>query len=49
MKFNKWLLFLLPFIAILAYFSIPTAKPVEETGSEVLKIRKDKDLAFKEG
>jgi uncharacterized protein (DUF1684 family) len=49
MKFNKWLLFLLPFIAILAYFSIPTAKPVEETGSDVLKIRKDKDLAFKEG
>jgi uncharacterized protein (DUF1684 family) len=49
MKFNKWLLFLLPFIAILAYFSIPTAKPVEETGSDVLKIRKDKDVAFKEG
>jgi uncharacterized protein (DUF1684 family) len=49
MKFNKWLLFLLPIIAILAYFSIPTAKPVEETGSDVLKIRKDKDVAFKEG
>ena len=49
MKFNKWLLFLLPFIAILAYFSIPTTKPVVETGSEVLKIRKDKDVAFKEG
>jgi uncharacterized protein (DUF1684 family) len=49
MKFNKWLLFLLPFIAILAYFSIPTAKPVEETGSDVLKIRKDKDVSFKEG
>jgi hypothetical protein len=49
MKFNKWLLFLLPIIAILAYFSIPTTKPVEETGSEVLKIRKDKDAAFKEG
>jgi uncharacterized protein (DUF1684 family) len=49
MKFNKWLLFLLPIIAILAYFSIPTTKPVEETGSDVLKIRKDKDAAFKEG
>ena len=49
MKFNKWLLFLLPIIAILAYFSIPTTKLVVETGSDVLKIRKDKDAAFKEG
>jgi len=49
MKFNKWLLFLIPIIAILAYFSIPTAKPVEETGADVLKIRKEKDEAFKEG
>lgn len=49
MKFNKWHLFLFPIIAILAYFSIPTAKPVEETGADVLKIRKDKDVAFKEG
>lgn len=49
MKFNKWFLFLIPIIAILAYFSIPTAKPVEETGAEVLKIRRDKDEAFKNG
>lgn len=49
MKFNKWLLFLLPIIAILAYFSIPTTKPVNETGADVLKIRKDKDIAFREG
>ncbi len=49
MKFNKWFLFLIPIIAILAYFSIPTAKPVEETGADVLKIRRDKDEAFKNG
>ena len=49
MKFNKWFLFLIPIIAILAYFSIPTAKPVEETGADVLKIRRDKDDAFKSG
>ncbi len=49
MKFNKWFLFLIPIIAILAYFSIPTAKPVEETGADVLKIRSDKDEAFKSG
>jgi uncharacterized protein (DUF1684 family) len=46
MKFNKWLLFLLPIIAILAYFSIPTTKPVEETGEDVKKIRKAKDENF---
>jgi uncharacterized protein (DUF1684 family) len=46
MKFNKWFLFLIPIIAILAYFSIPTAKPVDETGADVLKIRKDKDENF---
>ena len=33
-------------MAILAYLSIPTAKPVEETGSDVLKIRRDKDETF---
>ena len=49
MKFNKLFLFLIPIIAILAYFSIPTAKPVEETGADVLKIRRDKDEAFKNG
>jgi uncharacterized protein (DUF1684 family) len=49
MKFNKWFLFLIPIIAILAYFSIPTANPVEETGADVLKIRRDKDEAFKNG
>lgn len=49
MKFNKWFLFLIPIIAILAYFSIPTAKPVQETGADVLKIRSDKDEAFKSG
>ena len=49
MKFNKWFLFLIPIIAILAYFSIPTAKPVEETGADVLKFRRDKDEAFKNG
>ena len=49
MKINKWFLFLIPIIAILAYFSIPTAKPVEETGADVLKIRRDKDEAFKNG
>ena len=49
MKFNKWFLFLIPIIAILAYFSIPTAKPVEETGADVLKIRRDKDEVFKSG
>ena len=49
MKFNKWFLFLIPIIAILAYFSIPTAKSVEETGADVLKIRRDKDAAFKDG
>jgi uncharacterized protein (DUF1684 family) len=49
MKFNKWFLFLIPIIALLAYFSIPTAKPVEETGTDVLKIRRDKDEAFKSG
>ena len=48
MKFNKWFLFLIPIIAILAYFSIPTAKPVEETGADVLKIRRDKDSALKD-
>lgn len=49
MKFNKWFLFLIPIITLLAYFSIPTAKPVEETGANVLKIRNDKDAAFKGG
>ena len=49
MKFNKWFLFLIPIIAILAYFSIPTAKPVDETGADVLKIRREKDAAFKAG
>lgn len=49
MKFNKWFLFLIPIITILAYFSIPTAKPVEETGADVLKIRSDKNSAFKDG
>ncbi|MFM6913743.1 MAG: DUF1684 domain-containing protein, partial [Aquirufa sp.] len=48
-KFNKWFLFLIPIIAILAYFSIPTAKPVEETGADVLKIRSEKDATFKNG
>jgi uncharacterized protein (DUF1684 family) len=46
MKFNKWLLFLIPIIALLAYFSIPTTKPVEETGADVQKIRKAKDESF---
>jgi uncharacterized protein (DUF1684 family) len=49
MKFNKWFLFLIPIIAILSYFSIPTAKPVEETGADVIQIRSDKDSAFKDG
>jgi uncharacterized protein (DUF1684 family) len=49
MKFNKWLLFLIPIIALLAYLSIPTAKPVDETGADVEKIRRDKDAAFSEG
>jgi uncharacterized protein (DUF1684 family) len=49
MKFNKWFLFLIPIIAILVYFSIPTAKPVEETGADVLKIRSEKDATFKDG
>jgi uncharacterized protein (DUF1684 family) len=48
MKFNKWFLFLIPIIAILAYFSIPTAKPVDETGENVLKIRRDKDSALQD-
>lgn len=48
MKFNKWFLFLIPIIAILAYFSIPTAKPVDETGANVLKIRRDKDSALQD-
>lgn len=48
MKFNKWFLFLIPIIAILAYFSIPTAKPVDETGADVLKIRRDKDSALQD-
>ena len=48
MKINKWLLFLVPIIAILAYFSIPTAKPVEATGTDVMKIRSDKDATFSE-
>lgn len=48
MKFNKWFLFLIPVIAILTYFSIPTAKPVDETGANVLKIRRDKDSALKD-
>lgn len=46
MKFNKWFLFLIPVIAILAYFSIPTAKAVEETRADVIKIRSDKDENF---
>ncbi len=48
MKFNKWFLFLIPIIAILAYFSIPSAKPVDETGANVLKIRRDKDSALQD-
>lgn len=47
MKFNKWLLFLIPVIAILAYLSIPSAKPVDETGADVAKIRSDKDENFR--
>jgi uncharacterized protein (DUF1684 family) len=46
MKFNKWFLFLIPIIAILAYLSIPSAKHVDETGADVAKIRKDKDENF---
>ena len=47
MKFNKWLLFLIPVIALLAYYSIPTTKPVDETGADVAKIRSDKDENFR--
>jgi uncharacterized protein (DUF1684 family) len=47
MKFNKWLLFLIPVIAILAYLSIPSAKPVYETGADVAKIRSDKNENFR--
>ena len=47
MKFNKWFLFLIPVIAILAYLSIPSAKPVDETGADVAKIRSDKDENFR--
>jgi uncharacterized protein (DUF1684 family) len=47
MKFNKWLLFLIPVIALLAYYSIPTTKPVDETGADVTKIRSDKDENFR--
>ncbi|MEN9960774.1 MAG: hypothetical protein RL045_1026 [Bacteroidota bacterium] len=47
MKFNKWLLFLIPIIAILAYLSIPSAKPIDETGADVAKIRSDKDENFR--
>ncbi|MEY3917900.1 MAG: hypothetical protein RLZZ132_235 [Bacteroidota bacterium] len=47
MKFNKWFLFLIPLIAILAYLSIPSAKPVDETGADVAKIRSDKDENFR--
>jgi uncharacterized protein (DUF1684 family) len=47
MKFNKWFLFLIPVIAILAYLSIPSAKPIDETGADVAKIRSDKDENFR--
>jgi uncharacterized protein (DUF1684 family) len=47
MKFNKWFFFLIPAIAILAYLSIPSAKPVDETGADVVKIRSDKDENFR--
>jgi uncharacterized protein (DUF1684 family) len=47
MKFNKWFLFLIPVIAILAYLSIPSTKPVDETGADVTKIRSDKDENFR--
>ena len=43
MKFNKWLLFLIPIIALLAYYSIPSSKPVEEKGADVEKFRREKD------